>query len=105
MNSKTGAAARFGAAAMIALGISLTTSAVAQDYTICPAKAPARSDAAREARAACLKSAEQAYLQWAVSRHRAALGRTYLTAQNPVAPRDARARDAAGCACGTLLHP
>jgi hypothetical protein len=104
MNTSKGATARFGVAAVIALGVTLTT-AHAQDYSNCPAQSR-QSKATRDARTPCpAERQDDAYLQWALDTHRAALGSIYLTAQNPVAPRDTRTRDGRICACGIPLSP
>ena len=104
MNIRKGATARLGVAVMIALGVSLTT-AHAQDYSNCPAPS-AKQTAQRAARTPCPPERQgEAYLQWAVAQHRAALGGVYLTAQNPVAPRDTRQPARGACACGTALVP
>ena len=106
------ASARIGAVVAIALASSLSTaSAQTGDYSTCsPPETAATPTPQRDADCAATVDPDQAYLQWAVSAHRAALVQARLPAVGSVRPavliqERPRPRPGACGDCGSLLNP
>ena len=103
--------ARLGAVVAIALASSLSTaSAQTGDYSTCSAPETTVTPAPQRDADCATVDPNQAYLQWAVSAHRAALVHARLPAVGSVRPAvliQERPRPRAGACgdCGSLLQP